>query len=430
MSDIVISAAKLGKRYRLGGPKPANALRDALTSALDGMFRGPDRRRSRTAEHFWALQDVSFEVRRGDIVGLIGRNGSGKSTLLKILARITRPTEGAAEVRGRLGSLLEVGTGFHGELSGRENIYLSGAILGMKKDEIRRRFDEIVAFAEIERFLDTPVKHYSSGMYVRLGFAVAAHLEPEILLVDEVLAVGDLAFQRKCVGKIHDVAHAGRTVLFVSHDIGAINTLCPSAILLHEGHVIRAGPTAAVVQHYLDGQTKLYSPLRYPVVDRGEIRLRAATVSQHGRATTLIDCRSEFQVVLDYDVHLPLRNSRLVLIFRNHRGEVVFTSSDQDDTVTDHRSPGHFRSTVTVPGKLLKPGPLHGTFNVDIIGDRVLFVAVDVINIDVIDLEPNPLAERSLHDGLVAPILTWALQPRSLRPPTLEPDPTPPRGAS
>src|SRR5437016_4097867 len=233
MAPLAIEVQGLSKRYRIGGrPVPYRTLRDTMVDRLTAPWRrvrsltGGRESPSRANETFWALRDVSFEVAPGEVVGIIGRNGAGKSTLLKILSRITEPTDGFATINGRVGSLLEVGTGFHGELTGHENVYLSGAILGMTKKEIDRKFDEIVAFAEVEHFVDTPVKHYSSGMYLRLAFAVAAHLEPEILLVDEVLAVGDITFQRKCIGKMGDVARQGRTILFVSHNIAAVGRLC------------------------------------------------------------------------------------------------------------------------------------------------------------------------------------------------------------
>src|SRR6266480_1165754 len=227
MNGIAIRAEGLGKLYRIGQRERENALRNVLGPILRAPWKVLKREKKET---FWALKDMDLEVKHGEVLGLIGRNGAGKTTLMKILSRITRPTSGWAEIYGRVGSLLEVGTGFHPELSGRENTFLSGAILGMSKREIERKFDEIVAFAEIEKFIDMPVKHYSSGMYVRLAFAVAAHLDPEILLVDEVLAVGDINFQKKCLGKMGDVARQGRTILFVSHNIGAIQTLCESAI--------------------------------------------------------------------------------------------------------------------------------------------------------------------------------------------------------
>jgi len=248
MPAPVIEVSNLSKRYVIGHETRPDTLRDRLS----GGFRSLWKRRSRATatEEFWALRDVSFEVKRGEVVGIIGRNGAGKSTLLKILSRITEPTQGRVTLRGRVASLLEVGTGFHPELTGRENIFLNGAILGMSRVEIRKKFDEIVAFAEVEKFLDTPVKRYSSGMYVRLAFAVAAHLEPEILIVDEVLAVGDAQFQKKCLGKIRDVSHSGKTVLFVSHDINAITALTQRCVLLEAGRVSIVGNTNRVVGRY------------------------------------------------------------------------------------------------------------------------------------------------------------------------------------
>jgi lipopolysaccharide transport system ATP-binding protein len=262
MSDIAVRVDRLSKRYRIGQREPYKMLRDTVTGAAGASLRRLSslvRRRSidhaqpqaASDGHIWALNDVSFEIGRGEVVGIIGRNGAGKSTLLKILSRITEPTAGYVEIHGRVGSLLEVGTGFNPELSGRENIYLNGAILGMKRAEIDRKFDEIVAFAEVEKFLDTPVKRYSSGMHMRLAFAVAAHLEPEILLVDEVLAVGDAAFQKKCLGKMGEVAREGRTVLFVSHNTAAVASLCDRGLLLNYGKLVDEGPVKRVVQRYL-----------------------------------------------------------------------------------------------------------------------------------------------------------------------------------
>jgi lipopolysaccharide transport system ATP-binding protein len=257
MSDAVIRVENLGKRYIIGHQQQERytALRDVLANQAKGIaqrFKSKSKTQNLKSEEFWALKDVSFEVKQGDRVGIIGRNGAGKSTLLKILSRITEPTTGRVQIKGRVASLLEVGTGFHPELTGRENIFLNGAILGMGKQEIRRKFDEIVAFAEVERFLDTPVKRYSSGMYVRLAFAVAAHLEPEILVVDEVLAVGDAQFQKKCLGKMEDVAEKeGRTVLFVSHQMAAIENLCSRTVLLKSGQLVFDADTKTTLSHYL-----------------------------------------------------------------------------------------------------------------------------------------------------------------------------------
>jgi ABC-type polysaccharide/polyol phosphate transport system ATPase subunit len=253
MSDIAIHASGLGKRYRIGALTRQTSMRERLTHAMKAPARwlGPNGNGSSSGPRdFWALRDVSFELRKGEVVGLIGRNGAGKSTLLKILARVTQPTEGHAEIHGRVGSLLEVGTGFHPELTGRENTYLNGAILGLGKREIDRKFDEIVAFAEVADFIDTPLKHYSSGMQMRLAFAVAAHLEPETLLIDEVLAVGDMAFQKKCMGKMSEVASGGRTILFVSHQLNQIRRLCEKVIWLDQGKIFQAGPTAQIAGAY------------------------------------------------------------------------------------------------------------------------------------------------------------------------------------
>jgi lipopolysaccharide transport system ATP-binding protein len=280
MSDSVIRVENLGKKYIIGHQKQERytTLRDSIASGAKGLLkpfqRGKSKEADGSAEEFWALKDVSFEIKQGDRVGIIGRNGAGKSTLLKILSRITEPTKGRISINGRVASLLEVGTGFHPELTGRENIFLNGAILGMGREEIKQKFDEIVDFAEVERFLDTPVKRYSSGMYVRLAFAVAAHLEPEILIVDEVLAVGDAQFQKKCLGKMQEVGKEGRTVIFVSHNMAAISQLCDTAVLLKQGHVLVQGSTESVVRQYLatssiaQAQTKI-SPCGIQLLEIG-----------------------------------------------------------------------------------------------------------------------------------------------------------------
>jgi lipopolysaccharide transport system ATP-binding protein len=302
--DIVIRVKGLGKKYTIGH----EVERDRYTTLRDVMGRGAkslwrrtlDLARGRaivggdTTEEFWALKDVSFEVKRGEVLGIIGRNGAGKSTLLKILSRITEPSEGRVTINGRVASLLEVGTGFHPELTGRQNIYLNGAILGMSRAEVRRKFDEIVAFGEVEKFLDTPVKRYSSGMYVRLAFAVAAHLEPEVLLVDEVLAVGDADFQKKCLGKMSEVASGGRTVLFVSHNTAAVEAMCDAALLLAEGRCIAIGQTSIVLRKYISELSRLNSISLDKRVDRqgnGDIRFVSMSLeSDNGTAVPALQC--------------------------------------------------------------------------------------------------------------------------------------------
>jgi len=305
--STVISVENLSKKYIIGhqNQERYSALRDVLTEGakrftqkLIHPFAVPEN--DPTNEEFWALKDVSFDIQQGDRVGIIGRNGAGKSTLLKILSRITEPTTGKVSIKGRIASLLEVGTGFHPELTGRENIFLNGAILGMSKVEIKKKFDEIVAFAEVEKFLDTPVKRYSSGMYVRLAFAVAAHLEPEILIVDEVLAVGDLQFQRKCLGRMEEVSAEGRTVVFVSHNMGVISQLCNKAVLLHKGSVIHLGTTCEVVENYLARNSSQVSK-----INRG-----SEIVGNHFHSILMCDQdlseRSEYRFDEDIYVRLEL----------------------------------------------------------------------------------------------------------------------------
>jgi lipopolysaccharide transport system ATP-binding protein len=363
-------------------------------------------------ETIWALKDINFEVMPGEVVGIIGRNGAGKSTLLKILSRITRPTKGRFSLNGRVGSLLEVGTGFHSELTGRENVFLNGAILGMSRKEIGSKFDEIVAFAETEKFLDTPVKHYSSGMTVRLAFAVAAHLEPEILIVDEVLAVGDALFQKKCLGKMSEISEAGRTVLFVSHDISAVNAFCERAILLHEGSIAMSGPTREVAAYYLDHANKLYSPItwiKFPEGKSKEIELTAVTIAQRGAQTNIIDCREPFTVTIEYENKKAVRNSRFFLLVRNEKGEPLFTSSDYDllsDVAIDRR-PGKFVSTISLPGGLFKTGSYYGTVGADIKYERIIFAENDIFHFDVFESGDDTHAVRHTRVGIIAPLLPW-----------------------
>jgi lipopolysaccharide transport system ATP-binding protein len=407
--EPIITAEGLGKRYVIGASRTPTSLRDDLVARMATAFRSGGGSGARPS--IWALKNVSFEVGQGEVVGIIGRNGSGKSTLLKILSRITKPTTGRFTLRGRVGSLLEVGTGFHSELTGRENIFLNGAILGMSKSEIESKFDEIVAFAETEQFLDTPVKHYSSGMTVRLAFAVAAHLEPEILIIDEVLAVGDFAFQKKCLGKMNEVAKHGRTVLFVSHDISAVNALCQRAMLLHEGSILKSGATEDVTRYYLDSANKLYSPVTWadvPPDASSEIQLHQAGISQRGVTTSAVDCREPFAIVFAHENKKVLPSSRFFIVIRNARGEIVFTTSDYDqpDEIVD-RKLGKFVSEVTIPAGLLKAGSYYGTIGADIKNDRVIFAEDDVVSFEVFESGDDTMAERHKRVGLVAPLLHW-----------------------
>lgn len=410
----IIKAEHLSKCYRIGARRQHNSLRDALM----GVVKAPLQRlrNGNSAETIWALNDVSFEVQQGEVVGIIGRNGAGKSTLLKILSRVTRPTKGRVTLTGRVGSLLEVGTGFHAELTGRENIYLNGAILGMSRQEIEQKFDEIVAFAETEEFLDTPVKHYSSGMTVRLAFAVAAHLEPEILIIDEVLAVGDAAFQKKCLGKMNEVARNGRTILFVSHDLTAVNSLCQRALLLSEGSVVKTGPAAEVTAYYLDRANRFYSPITWtdhPGENSSEIALVQATVRQNNVETTAVDCRDTFMINLVYENKRVLPAARLFLIIRNARGDILFTTSDYDEAEAAPaiRMVGKYKSSVVLPAGLLKAGSYFVTFGVDIKNERIVFAADDMLQFDIFESGNDTQAERHKRLGLIAPILRWDTSP-------------------
>ncbi|MDW8072358.1 MAG: polysaccharide ABC transporter ATP-binding protein [Anaerolineae bacterium] len=337
MSDVVIQVEHLSKLYRIGRAQQRHdTLRDliaGLGSRVADRFRPTPNpqstiRDAQSEEYIWALKDVSFEVRRGEVLGIIGRNGAGKSTLLKILSRITEPTEGRAIVRGRVGSLLEVGTGFHPELTGRENIYLNGAILGMKKAEIDRKFDEIVAFAEIEKFLDTPVKRYSSGMYVRLAFAVAAHLEPEILLVDEVLAVGDAAFQKKCLGKMGQVAGEGRTVLFVSHNMAAVRKLCSYAILLDGGRKEATGSADAVISEYLTRGEASLSPvilLPFASEDVPGVATVLRIFAEDGTPRARFHLWEKWYMRLEFEIFKPVRHVIAAVGLLNFEGVSIIT---------------------------------------------------------------------------------------------------------
>ena len=373
MNDIAIRIEGLSKRYRLGGARREyyKTLRDSLAE----LAMAPARRlrtafsRSHSAKTsaddtlFWALDDINLEVKRGEVVGIIGRNGAGKSTLLKILSRITEPTRGCVEIHGRVGSLLEVGTGFHPELTGSENIFLNGAILGMRRAEIERKFDEIVAFSEMGKFIDTPVKHYSSGMYMRLAFAVAAHLEPEILVVDEVLAVGDMSFQKKCLNKMEDVGHQGRTVLFVSHNLGAITRLCARAVLLDEGRIVRDGPAHQVTGAYLNfglGTMAVREWNNEAAAPGNEVvKMRAVRVrTDDGEVTDAIDIRKPVGVEMEYDILEPGHVLSLHFEFHNESG-IAFGTLDQDPEWRRQPRPvGHYISTVWIPGNFLSEGTL------------------------------------------------------------------------
>jgi lipopolysaccharide transport system ATP-binding protein len=415
VSDIAIKVDQLSKHYRLGaGPQGEGDFRDAVGAAIQRWGRRRSGRQAhgdddRSGHDLWALRDVSFDVRKGEVVGIIGHNGAGKSTLLKILSRITDPTSGYAWFEGRVGSLLEVGTGFHPELSGRENVFLSGAILGMTRREIAAKFDEIVEFSEIGRFIDTPVKRYSSGMYVRLGFAVAAHLEPEVLIVDEVLAVGDAAFQRKCMAKMQDVSHKGRTILFVSHNMGSIQALCDRAIVLAQGRVVAEGPPAEAAALYLQSTAEQIGvDIQHRTDRRGRGRSRIAGVSVHADGhqsapglllygqTALLHCDVS-DVVPDLSCSFTILDQMTQRVCRFSSRVTL-----PHDAIVDGR-----RFTCAIPDLPLVPGTYH--VNVSLFSGRELEDSVDsatAFQVEYGSLHGRPLTKE--QTGVVfAPRHHW-----------------------
>jgi lipopolysaccharide transport system ATP-binding protein len=415
----IIRVMDVGKQYRIGSPQSSYVtLRETLASLASAPLRRWARESSSVQETFWALQGVNFEVSPGEVVGIIGRNGAGKSTLLKLLSRITEPTTGRIELYGRIGSLLEVGTGFHPELSGRENIYLNGAILGMARAEITRKFDEIVAFAEVEKFIDTPVKHFSSGMYMRLAFAVAAHLEPEILLVDEVLAVGDGRFQRKCLDKMQDVGRQGRTVLFVSHNMSAITRLCPRTILLDAGQVNSDGQSSQVVGAYLSSGLGTTAVRVWPDLNTAPgndiVRLCAVRVcTEDGIFSDALDIRRPIGIEMEYEVlqsgHVLTPNYH----FYNEEGVYAFVASETDPArAGGARSVGRYVSTAWIPGNFLSEGTLFVGAAMSTMDPIVVhFYERDAVAFQIIDTMDGDSARGEYAGpmpGVVRPLLRWS----------------------
>ena len=421
MNQTAIRVEHLSKRYRIGRRERYRALRDVLTERISAPFRARKKssaRSSAASDYIWALQDVSFEVQRGDVVGIIGANGAGKSTLLKILTRITEPTSGSAEIHGRVGPLLEVGTGFHAELTGRENVYLNGAILGMRKKEIDRKFDEIVAFAEVEKFMDTPVKHFSSGMYVRLAFAVAAHLEPEILLVDEVLAVGDVSFQKKCLGKMEGVAKQGRTVFFVSHNMQAVERLCTRAILLEQGKVAAMGSPNEVISTYLqsglekEGQRVWPNPQAAP--GDQAVRLNAIRVCDaQGQVSSQFSIRSSINVEVDFWVLEAGHRLDVHLYFYDSMGTLVMVAMDnQDDQWQGRPRPtGWYRSRCRIPADFWNNRVYTVLLGITSQPYVVHLIERDIISFKMVDDMQEGGARsnytREWPDAVIRPILPW-----------------------
>jgi lipopolysaccharide transport system ATP-binding protein len=413
MSDFAIQVQSLGKRYRIGHRQPAyRTLRDSLSAAARSLFRNGAGKGS-SADVLWALRDVSFEVQRGEVVGLIGRNGAGKSTLLKILSRITEPTEGRARIAGRVGSLLEVGTGFHPELTGRENIYLNGAILGMRRVEIARKLDDIVAFAEVERFIDTPVKHYSTGMYLRLAFAVAAHLDPEILLVDEVLAVGDAAFQDRCLSRMQDIAGHGRTVLFVSHNLNAVSRLCGAALLLDGGRIAFYGPADAAIRTYLGQTAHRNGTALLNAVGPGIRLISVAVEGADGFPRSVFRSSEDIHVVFELEIDQPTTDLGIGFDLTSDSGVTVLRSYQNDPAPGDWPPvrPGPNRLHCRLPAGLLNAGAYHVCPRIGEHCKRWLLHLDHVLSFEVtLSHGSSPFwvaLDGKNRPGVIAPILTW-----------------------
>lgn len=425
--STVITVENLGKKYLLSHQtqkQPYVALRDVIaerTAAIGRRLLHPFNRLLSSApgpetpvpsiEEFWALKDVSFEIKQGDRVGIIGRNGAGKSTLLKILSRITEPTTGRVRIKGRVASLLEVGTGFHPELTGRENIFLNGAILGMTRAEIKKKFDEIVDFAEIEKFLDTPVKRYSSGMYVRLAFAVAAHLEPEILLIDEVLAVGDAQFQKKCLGKMEDVsAKEGRTVLFVSHNMGAITRLCQRGVLLDSGRIADIGCTSEVIKTYYN---EVFNPkvewVRTPdMADNLFFEFqRISAMNLSDKCKDIFDCNEAIKIRIRYLVKQNITGCQIGVRVYNSEGLVVFSTADTDQTDVSAlpRKPGYYDAIFIIAPNFLSPGSYYINISAHL-PHRNVYETVE----NTVSFKISSVGWLGAYDGrlgIVSPLIPW-----------------------
>lgn len=416
--NTAILSEKIGKKYNIEPAKNRikyNTLKDSITKNLVRLFKAKDQD-SKSKNTIWALKDVSFEVEQGEILGIIGRNGAGKSTLLKILSRITEPSEGYAEIFGRVGSLLGVGTGFHPELSGRENVFLSGAILGMKKSEIERKFDEIIAFAEVEKFIDTPIKHYSSGMHIRLGFAVAAHFEPEILLVDEVLSVGDAAFQKKCLGKMGDVAKDGRTVLFISHNMGAVRSLCSRAILLEQGKIINDGDPSELISQYLlsnaniTGEGKVMFEDRINAPGGNDARLRAVKLTDSkGTIRSLFEVNDQIHVEIYYEIIKPVRGMRVVINLMTMQGEIAFSTTNHN-SLPDKIEPGIYKNVCIIPKDLLNIGKYLLRIGADIPKIKTLFPYREYIGFQTVGSGNHGSHLPQKWPGVLCPKIDWCFE--------------------
>lgn len=413
-----VEVENIGKRYKIGSmPTMYRTFRESMSEKFHNLTR--PKAQTSEADTFWALKDVSFKVKEGQAVGIVGRNGAGKSTLLKILSRVTDPTLGKAKIYGRVGSLLEVGTGFHPELTGRENIFLNGAILGMKNNEIASKLDEIIAFSEVERFIDTPVKRYSSGMYLRLAFAVAAHLEPEVLVVDEVLAVGDAEFQRKCIGKMNDVANAGRTVLFVSHNMSAILRLTSETVVLEKGRMILQAPTPEAVDYYLshgfskDGE-RAWKAQEIPDSAAPFAPISLKILNSAGVVSDTVRSTDEFTIEFSYRLDEAITGLRVGLYLISTRGEFIFTSFDVDDAEKfdqfSTRQAGVYKSRCTVPANILNEGRFVVGVNASTFRIKRYFHDEQALTFSVDGTGAPGTQWAETRTGLVRPKLDWVIE--------------------
>lgn len=419
MSNSIIEVKNLSKTYKIHHQKAGYlTLRDVLTNTFSHPFRFLKKKAKQVAgmdkeETFWALNNISFSVQAGETIGIIGANGAGKSTLLKILSQITPPTHGEVRVRGKMTSLLEVGTGFHPELTGRENIFLNGAIIGMGKKDITKKFNEIVSFAGVEQFLDTPVKYYSSGMYVRLAFAVAAHMEPDILVIDEVLAVGDAEFQKKCFGKIEQVTkEAGRTVLFVSHNMGAIKSLCKKCVLLKKGQIEMFGDTEEVVNKYLDSNKNLESITTYPTKENLPAQImKVSVLNQNKIPQSQIPLNEKFFIEMDYIIRKPIENALTAITFLDNSDSILLFSTETDkNPALQNYEVGSYTTTVEIPAYLFNVGQ----YSFELAIQYPFISNIDLvrgINFEISDVEGSrSRLLKGKHLGKIATILNYETQ--------------------
>jgi len=418
VSDIVLKVENLWKQYRLG-VVGASSLREDVGRWLAQLKGKEDPtlkvgetndRENIKGEYVWALQDINFEIRQGEVVGIIGKNGAGKSTLLKILSKVTTPSKGNIKIKGRIASLLEVGTGFHPELTGRENIFLNGAILGMTKNDIRSKFDEIVDFSGIGKYIDTPVKRYSSGMYVRLAFAVAAHLEPEILIVDEVLAVGDADFQKKCLGKMQDVSQAGRTVLFVSHNMTSMRNLCSSGILLQNGKIAFAGAMEKTIECYIDNASN--NPPYYENEKNLQKKLNIRKIEVldiNNKLTNEINYNDGFSVYIEYEITEALKNVVVWIQMETLDENIILASCNYDmlENEMEEKKAGLYKYQVQIPAQLFNQGTFVLVVGAYTQNPLIAYDRINSIRIQIVDSNIYLFAEQGQRGGVLKPILNW-----------------------